>query len=195
MSDYVGYTIVTPATNLPVTLTELKLAMGITSTAKDNDLYICLYAAIDYVEREAWTSLINRTMKQVYDYSFPNIIYLAQPPCTSVSSITYYDTEGVLTTLDSTTYIVDTVTQPARVYPSFDEEIFPTTANIPGAVIVQYIAGYGPSSLTVPPIAKRIIISIAADMFEHIESQSDIVLTQNYTSKISLESIAFRRPY
>lgn len=194
MKDYSGYTIVTPSSILPVSLEELKLAMSITSDAKDNDLKLCLEAAITLVEKTAWISLINRTMKVIFDQIFPDEILLPCPPVVSVQSVKYYDTEGVLTTLASTEYMVDTISAPGRIFPAFNKT-FPSTANIQAAVQVEYTAGYGAAASLIPANIKRIIIAIASDMFEHIESQSEINLTENYTCRYNLDSISFRRPY
>jgi uncharacterized phiE125 gp8 family phage protein len=194
MENFASYKVTTASTTLPVSLAELKLAMGMTQSNKDNDLTMCLEAAVDYVEREAWTSFTTKTITQTHDDGFPTTIYLSQPPAQSVTSITYIDTDGETQTLASDQYVVDVNSAPARVYEAYNVT-WPTTLKIKNAVTVKFLAGYGDAATDVPKIAKRIIIAIASDIFEHLESQSEIKLTENMTSKYSLDSISFRRPY
>lgn len=173
--------------------------MGYTETEKDNDLTICLEAAVDYVERNAWTALTTKTITQTYDYRFPcifsdgsEIMYLAQPPAQSVTSIQYIDPDGEQQTLAADQYAVDTNSTPARISPAYNVT-WPDTAVMLNAVTVVFQAGYGASAADVPKIVKRTVIAIASDMFEHLESQSEISLSDNLTAKYSLDLISFRR--
>jgi len=75
------------------------------------------------------------------DYRSPGIIELPKPPLVSVSSVKYIDRDGVLQTMDPADYVVDVASEPGRIYPAYGT-IWPTVRGEPGAVRVEYVAGY-----------------------------------------------------
>ncbi|MGL5934252.1 MAG: head-tail connector protein [Cetobacterium sp.] len=69
-------------------------------------------------------------------------IALLWPPVTAVASVKYYDTAGAEQTLASGAYVVDAHSEPARVVPAVGTQ-WPATQARPGAVTIEYAAGYG----------------------------------------------------
>lgn len=69
-------------------------------------------------------------------------IRLPRPPLQSIVSITYIDGTGTQQTLDPTTYLVDTNTEPGRITPSYGN-IWPIIRQQIGSVQVTFVAGYG----------------------------------------------------
>lgn len=70
-------------------------------------------------------------------------IYLPRPPLASVSSIKYYDANGVLQTLATTVYEVDTYNQPGRIaLQAFQIWPFPQIGKVQDAVRIEFVSGF-----------------------------------------------------
>lgn len=80
-------------------------------------------------------------------------IYLIKPPLQSVDSITYIDQNGVQQTLDPSQYIVDDVSEPARITPAYSTS-WPATRQQANAVEITFTCGYGKAA-AVPAAIKR----------------------------------------
>lgn len=98
---------------------------------------------------------------------FPNqAIAVPKPPLQQVNSIRYRDSgTGDWVTLDADKYIVDTVSEPGRITPSFGNW-WPTAQAVPNAVEIEFVAGYGDHSV-VPWNVKQAIIATVQWMFIH----------------------------
>jgi len=88
---------------------------------------------------------------------------------------------------ESTLYSVDATSLLARIEPfagssSVGSQDYPDTNPDRNAVWIDYVAGYGAAS-AVPDIAKTAIKMIAADLYEHRESQSEIRIESNQAVK------------
>lgn len=94
-------------------------------------------------------------------------IYLPLPPLQAVDSIKYWDTDGVFQTLDPASYLVDAVSEPARVTPA-PNITWPATQIRANAVEVLFTCGYGPA-VDVPAGIKRWIKLRVATKIEHRE--------------------------
>ena len=95
-------------------------------------------------------------------------IYLPLPPLQSVESIKYYDaTTQLLTTLDPSQYIVDTVSEPARITPAYGAS-WPATLSRINAVEIAFTCGYG-LAVAVPQAIKQWMLVRIGSMYEHRE--------------------------
>jgi len=95
-------------------------------------------------------------------------IFIPRAPLQSVQSIKYYDPSGVLQTLDPAAYIVDTLSEPARIVPAVDTA-WPATQNRINAVEVRFTAGYGDTSASVPEGIRQWIALMARTCYENRE--------------------------
>jgi uncharacterized phiE125 gp8 family phage protein len=95
-------------------------------------------------------------------------ILLPRSPVQTVSAITYYDVTGTLQTLDSSLYIVDNISEPARVVPA-PGTTWPGTQNRINAVQVVYTAGYGASGASVPSGIVHWILLTTGTFYENRE--------------------------
>jgi len=94
-------------------------------------------------------------------------IYLPLPPLQTVDSIKYIDTDGVQQTLSAAQYIVDTVSEPARVTPAYGVT-WPSTRNQINAVEVVFTCGFG--ALTeVPEAIKNWMLIRIGSLYENRE--------------------------
>jgi uncharacterized phiE125 gp8 family phage protein len=76
-------------------------------------------------------------------------IYIPRPPLQSIVSVTYYDQDNTLQTLDPSQYLVDTYSKPARLLPAPDT-VWPATKARPNAVEITFRCGYGDAAVNVP---------------------------------------------
>ena len=191
--DWTGIKVSTAPTIEPVTVAELKayMAMDSSVTAFDTMLAGFISACRDAIEKHSGRTFISTSFEMYLD-SFPacGFIELIHPPVQSVTSIYYnQESDGVLTLLASSKYLVDTVSLYPRIEPAYDES-WPDTRAMINAVKVTYLAGYGATAAHVPQNIKSCIMAIAADLFEHRESNVEINLTENRTYRFLLNSFS-----
>ena len=94
-------------------------------------------------------------------------IYLPNPPLKTVDSVKYYDTAGVLQTLDPATYLVDAISEPARITPA-PSTSWPATQNRMNAVQITFTCGYG-AAKDVPTGIKNWMLVRLGSLFENRE--------------------------
>lgn len=133
----------------PVTLDDVggQCRADLTSEAGTVNGYIT--AIRQRVENDLRRALITQTVDLVLD-AFPistarnpfAAVEIPLPPLQSVVSVKYTDTYGVVQTLANTEYVVNTDSTPGRVMPAYGK-VWPATLDFPGAVRVQFVAGYG----------------------------------------------------
>lgn len=114
-----------------------------TNTTGDPLLRMLITAARQHAEQELKRYLITQTL-DAYFHEFPHEhdrrFFL--PPLQAVSAITYVDIDGVTQTLDSSLYVVDNISRPARIEPAYGT-VWPSTREQMSAVKVRFVAGYG----------------------------------------------------
>lgn len=169
--------VTTPAAATAVDLEELKSQLRIDADEEDYLAQEYLDAVTDQLEAYLGLSLIQKTYLWVLDgfgvsrepwddfwyqerpsgfYRGEVCLTLPRSPLVSVSSIQYKNTANTLTTLDSSTYQIDTLRVPARIKPAYGE-LWPQTGTDFNAVQVSFIAGYGATSADVPPRIRHAI--------------------------------------
>jgi len=184
-TDYSAIRVETAPTAEPVSVAELKANLRLNDTTWDATvLPLLIEAARQAVENECNRALINTTFQQFYDewpYSseYP-YIELVRAPVASVSSIKYIDTDGDEQTWTASNYRVDMWSQPARVELAYAQS-WPAIRQIVNSITIEYVAGYGASSASVPDALRQAVLMLASDMFEHSESQAESALHDNRT--------------
>lgn len=145
--------LMTIANNTATTYTDntadssLGVGMPTTNTTADPLLTRWARSAREMCEEVLRRPLITQTWKLTLD-QFPgwaDAISIPLPPLQSITTIKYYDTAGVLQTMDAADYIVDAQSEPARVTPTIDDS-WPQTQERVGAVEIVFVAGYGAAS-------------------------------------------------
>jgi uncharacterized phiE125 gp8 family phage protein len=163
-------TLKTAPTVEPVSRTELKLHCRVDSSDDDTLLDALEIAARQSVENHTGRALINQTWELRLD-AFPTEIQL--PICPVVSAtISYVDSAGAVKTLSPTVYDVDKYSEPGRITPAYGQSV-PATREIPNAVTVTFVSGYGATAASVPEALKCAIKLLAAHLYEHRESVGD----------------------
>jgi uncharacterized phiE125 gp8 family phage protein len=152
-------TLVTASTGDPITLTDAKEHLYITSNDRDVEIAAMLSAATNYCQRRIGGH--RQFVQATYDGVVPawpidQRLTMDLPPLSSVTSVKYFDSDGTEQTLSSTAY--DTVTptdSPGYIEPVFGTT-WPTARNQHNAVTVRFVAGYG-SADEVPDTVKAAI--------------------------------------
>ena len=151
--------LVTAAALEPISLAEAKAYCRI-DVDDENDLVDGLIrAGREWIEAFTHRALMTQTWDEKRS-QFPSdvdVIVLPLAPLISVTSITYLDTAGATQTWSSALYTVDAPAgphaRPGWVYPIYGG-IFPATQAIEHAVTIRFVAGYGATAVTVPPVIR-----------------------------------------
>jgi len=155
----------TDATVEPVSTEEARKHLNITHTDDDAYIDVAIAAAVRWAQKYTSRQFINATYK-LRLLGFPREIRLPKPPLSSVTSITYIDTDGTSQTLASTVYQTDQYTEPARICEAYGQSWPSTRPDIYNAVTVTYVAGYGSTGSTVPAPIRQAILAFVHTNYE-----------------------------
>jgi uncharacterized phiE125 gp8 family phage protein len=142
--------LLTDATADPVTLEELKqhIRLSTADTSEDAILSAYIKTASTMAAHKTGRAFMPQQWKLYLD-SFPGGTEAITIPFTPLSSsatdvvITFNeDASGDSTTLASTAYTIDYVSEPPKVYPSYGNDWPDNVRDIPNAVQVVFVAGY-----------------------------------------------------
>jgi uncharacterized phiE125 gp8 family phage protein len=165
----------------PISLEQAKAHLRIIDFNGDDDLISALIiAAREWVENYTQRALITQTIRFQLD-SLPwfgnyrplgAMLYLPMPRVQVVNSIKYLDGSGTQHTLDESRYVVDTDSEPCRVV-SQQHQPFPFTARLPGAISIEYVAGYGDNGSDVPYGLKQAMLLLVGHWYRATSSVGD----------------------
>lgn len=152
--------------NLAVSMALAKETLRIapSDTSLDATIELVLKGIIRQTEHELNRSLISQGWTLTLD-SFPDALRLDNPPLISVQSISYYDEDDALQTLDPADYYVDAVTEPGYVVPG-SGKAWPSTFSRVNALTVNYTAGYGTTHESVPANIRGYILVRLQEQFD-----------------------------
>ena len=157
--------IVTPPASEPVTLSEAKAQLSVTSSAHDTRITSLITVVRRQVERYLKRALITQTWK-VYYNCFHAVMELPYAPIQSVTHVKYYDDSGTLQTLSSDLYWEDLASEPGKIVRKYDAVYPELLAGRPNAVEIQYVAGYGDAE-DVPEDIRLAILMLVTDYFDN----------------------------
>lgn len=173
------YKVTTPPASDPVTVAEAKTHLKVDYS--DDDTYISTLISVGTLYAEEYTcrAIMKQTITQVLEgfpyYSYRNTdlaIKLFRPPLNALKTVKYYDSDNTLTTFydiagDTSKLIVDSLREPARLYPA-PGMTYPTTKSRPDAIEIIYDAGWSTAS-DVPAPVKQAILLIVGELYERRE--------------------------
>ena len=162
--------VVTPPAVEPVTLNEAKLHCRIDVTDDDALVTSLITVARQYAETFTGRAFVTQTIQ----YDLPRwprrkAIYLPRPPLQSVTSVTWWDTDGNDTVLTAgTNYLVDAAPEPGTVLLP-DGGLWPSEPLYAvHPVRIEYVAGYGLAAV-VPEYIKAAIKLLVGNWYENRE--------------------------
>ncbi len=161
-----GFSLVvtTPPAVEPIDATTAKAQCRISYADEDALFSIWIPAARRLVEAEAATALVNQTLTLALPcWPADGQVRLPIGPVSVVNSVKYYDAGGTLTTLVANTdYQAWAAYRPPTVFPA-PSKFWPVVqfGKVP-AVLVEFVAGYGPAASDVPETAKQAMLMTVA---------------------------------
>lgn len=152
----------------PISLESVKDQCRISTTEDLHVLYVQAKAARVWCETYLYKQLMPATYRLTLD-RFPEWRFkMPMPPLATVSSITYLDSGGTLTTLSPSLYILDTYSHPGRVTPAY-RQVWPFTRCQMNAVNITYTAGFA-NAAAVPETIKLALRQLTAHFYENREA-------------------------
>jgi uncharacterized phiE125 gp8 family phage protein len=154
----------------PVSTQALRDHIQLTHTLDDNIVLGVggyLFAAAEEAEGRGVVSLIRQQRKQIIGsdvgcYIAGQGVELSYGPVISVSAVKYLDSDGVEQTLDTSAYRVS-VSQNLVYF----RDNPPSLADGPGTIWIEYEAGFGDNSDSVPAVWQNIVMTIAMRRYEY----------------------------
>lgn len=104
-----------------------------------------------------------------FDVFDRQMIRLPRPPLQSVTSVAYIDTNGQQQTLDSSLYLVDSISEPARLSPAYGQ-VWPAAQAQINAVTITFVAGW--TTGTMPNTVKHAMKLLVNHWYEHREAMA-----------------------
>jgi uncharacterized phiE125 gp8 family phage protein len=158
---------VAPPTELAVSLNQVKDHLQVTDTSRDVYITLLVKAATKVIESKTNRAFIQRSFKFFLD-DFEDEIELPFAPLVSITSFKYYDSGGSLLTIPSNGYQIDQrAILPRITHLSYD--MWPLANPQYNAIEIEFIAGYGPTSDSVPAEIQAAILFLTAHWFTNRE--------------------------
>lgn len=170
-----AFELVTPPAQEPVTLSELKEFLRYYDSDEDGLILDLGKTARLLFESHTDRQLVTATWKLHLDRFPAGDIQIRKVPVASVSSLTYYDTNGTSQTWDSDEYETDLVSFPAILRTAYGYSYPSTRSGKLNAVTIQFVAGQ--SVANVDRRAKSAILILTKHLFDN----RDLVTPQSLT--------------
>lgn len=194
-----GYQLQVAPTAEPVTLAQVKSYCRVDVDFTDDDGLLAMFAQAARAWCENWTErfFVTQTWR-IYLDAFPGYIdarsemarsitqvptgawfligtrwafALPFPPAQSVVDLQYLDPQGVTQTMvQGTQYVVDTVSQPARVMPAYGL-FWPVSQFVPNAVWCDFVCGYPLTAI--PPQIQIAILMLTSYYYDNRGATDD----------------------
>ena len=157
------YNVTTAPANLPVSLDTVKAYLKLSGSAEDDILTMFIQAASEICEKYTSRTLINTTYTTFRD-DFNDNFLLRRSKLQSITSFEYL-LNGVLTAVDSSIYGVTDESDYSSIYLK-DDMCFPTIdADIPDAIKIVFVAGYGATSANIPAALRLALLAHIAFLY------------------------------
>ena len=172
----------TLAVNPLFTTAEAKDFLKVDTSADDALIDSLIKAATQSCQIFTNKYFLDTTVTQ-YSDNWLDFYRLYKSPVISMTHVKYYDTNDTLQTLASSNYILDNISQPARIGISVDGTL-PNLADRINAVEVKYTVGYGELSSDVPEGIKSAVLITIGNWYENRQS----VITGRTATELPLSS-------
>ena len=159
------YTLITAATNTPVSIAECKADLRIDSASENDLIESYILGASKLCSEIVGRQLISETWKYSLECS-ANEITLPFTPVSSLTTIQYFDSDNASQTLDVDDFFIynfdtETVIEPVLNFS------WPSLFSRRDALNITFVAGFGATGADVPETIKRAIRLTVAHWYEH----------------------------
>ena len=172
----------TLAVNPLFTTTEAKDFLKVDTTADDTLIDSLIKAATQSCQIFTNRYFLTTTVTQ-YSDKWDGIYTLYKSPVLGITHIKYFDSNDTEQTLASSNYILDNVSQPARIGIAVNGTL-PDLADRINAVHIEYKVGYGITSDLVPEGIKQAVLITIGNWYENRQS----VITGRTATELPLSS-------
>ncbi len=173
--------LITGPASEPITLQEAKLHLRVIAdvadvTANPEDAYITalIVAARQGAEQITGRALMPQTweiafddFERCFDGNLQRGMKLAKPPIAAITSVKYLDSAGVLQTLATTDYELNSYREPAEIIRPY-LTAWPITQRHDNAVLIRFTCGYTNAAAVPQEIKQWMLLRIGA-MYENRE--------------------------
>lgn len=132
-----AYRLVTGAASYPVTLAQAKAHCRVDNGAEDAVIEGLIAAACSHVESYTGRALVSQTWEMTADDWADD--FALKGPVQSITSVKYYDADGVEQTLSNTLYLLDDTTDRIVFVEDFTE---PQLRGEVNDITIRFVAGY-----------------------------------------------------
>ncbi len=171
--------VTTPPAALPVPLSLARAQCNIepNNTIDDEQLTFYLNAACEDFQRWTGCCLVTQTLTMTSDdFPYPFLeLYIPNFPIQSITSLTYLDSGGNVTTVPTSVYSLDNAMRQPKLYLKW-AQFWPPQRPIQNAIRLTFVAGYGTladSPQTIPYAAQRAILLLTEHYYSHRAAYSD----------------------
>jgi len=180
-ATYRSYKVATANAELPVTLEAVRFQLRNEDLHYDDDhVRRLIRAAADQVERGYGLALLTQTIEQ-YHHCFPGNsstpMLFRIAPLISVTSIKYWDADGVEQTWSNTEYQTGPYNLTAYVLPKPGYSWPSDLSTQPNAVKITYQAGFGASTSSVPNSINMALMLSVSDLYNNRDNPARTMST------------------
>lgn len=172
----------TLATNPLFTTADAKDFLKVDTTADDTLIDNLIKAATQSCEIYTNRYFLDTLVTQYAD-KWADIENLYKSPVSAITHIKYYDSDDSLQTLAGTVYLLDEVSQPARIGLKPNQS-YPNIANRINAIEVKYTVGYGTAASSVPEAIRQAVLITIGNWYENRQT----VITGRIATELPLSS-------
>jgi uncharacterized phiE125 gp8 family phage protein len=165
--------LITPATELAVSLADVKAHLRVDTTDEDTLITAHITAAAELAEQATGRALMPQTWELTLD-AFPAAFEITRLPAASITSLKYWDAAGVQQTLGTGLYTLDNTDDfgPAYVVPVYGS-VWPVNRDQINAVALRYVAGYATAENVPESIKAWIKLQVGA-MYENRQAEGAV---------------------
>ncbi|SDX45168.1 phage conserved hypothetical protein, phiE125 gp8 family [Marininema mesophilum] len=164
----------TPPKEEPLTLEEAKAHLRIDGNDEDSHISGLIGAAREHAESITQRAFLTQTHQLSLNGCPDEALLLPKPPIQLVQKLQYIDPLGKAQILkEGADFWTDSTTEPSRIVPIAG---WPATASRPGAVVIDFVSGYGESNDVPQPIKQAMLLMIG-HWYEHREAVSETSMT------------------
>jgi uncharacterized phiE125 gp8 family phage protein len=165
--------LVTAPSASPISLAEAKAQMRVESSDDDTLIQRLIDAAVAFVDVNGalGKAMITQSWAQWVGQS-PNTVSVLIGPFQELTSIQYYDVDGVLQTADKTDFNVFGTPSRITISPK-SGKVWPVTQIREDAIRLEYVVGYGDTAAFIPQTIRHALMMLVSHWYEARETSQE----------------------